>query len=169
MHQPEEEFRPVVGFEGRYEVSNLGRVRSLPHIQLGRNGKPIKRLGRILRPGRHNKHGHVSVVLGRGNTRQVHRLVLEAFVGPCPPGEETCHDPDPDPTNNRLDNLRWGTRSDNINDAVGHGTWHSEKRIAGWASPANAAGRAKGHGGRTPAALAALARGRQTRWGVRDA
>ena len=52
----------------------------------------------------------------------VHRLVLEAFVGPCPEGLEACHSPDRDRTNNRLSNLRWGTREDNEADKVAHGT-----------------------------------------------
>ena len=52
----------------------------------------------------------------------VHRLVLLAFVGPCPPGMEACHFPNRNPTDNRLCNLRWGTKRDNYNDAVVHGT-----------------------------------------------
>jgi hypothetical protein len=88
----------------------------------------------MLRPGPSN-YGHLSVVLGRRNTRMVHTLVLEAFVGPRPPGKEACHG-NGQPGDNRLSNLRWGTRSENIADAVRHGTWHSEKRKAGRRSPA---------------------------------
>lgn len=51
----------------------------------------------------------------------VHRLVLEAFVGPCPDGMECCHDPDYNPSNNRLENLRWDTRKANMEDAKRHG------------------------------------------------
>ena len=50
--------------------------------------------------------------------RGVHTLVLEAFRGPCPPGMEACHFPDPDKSNNHLDNLRWDTRSENHHDAA---------------------------------------------------
>jgi predicted XRE-type DNA-binding protein len=57
----------------------------------------------------------------------IHRLVLEAFVGPCPAGMEACHFPDRDPDNNHLENLRWGTKSDNAKDAMQHGT-HSSLR-----------------------------------------
>lgn len=60
-----------------------------------------------------NKSGHQFVYLGRGNKRYLHRLVLEAFIGPCPKGLEGLHEDD-DPANNRLVNLRWGTRSDNM-------------------------------------------------------
>jgi hypothetical protein len=127
---PDEElWLPVPGFD-HYEVSNQGRVRS--HRRGG---------GRILRPGPSN-YGHLSVVLGRGNTRMVHQLVLFAFVGPRPPGHDARHI-DGDPANNRLENLCWGTRSENIRDAVRHGTWVSAARKAGGRSPKNLAGLAK--------------------------
>jgi hypothetical protein len=65
--------------------------------------------------------GHLSVVLGRdGGTRDVHRIVLDAFVGPRPDGME-CRHLDDDPTNNALSNLVWGTRSENQLDAVRNG------------------------------------------------
>lgn len=51
----------------------------------------------------------------------IHRLVLEAFVGPCPRGHEACHN-NGNPADNRLENLRWGTREDNLRDIVRHGT-----------------------------------------------
>ena len=54
---------------------------------------------------------------GKVTCRYVHRLVLEAFVGPCPPGLECLHR-DHDTANNRLRNLRWGTRTENIEDKV---------------------------------------------------
>lgn len=70
------------------------------------------------------KSGHLAINLAtdtRGWCRfLVHRLVLLAFVGPCPEGMECCHN-DGDPLNNRLDNLRWDTRSANIADAIKHG------------------------------------------------
>lgn len=65
------------------------------------------------------KYGHKQVTLYRGSEKQqikVHTLVLEAFVGKRPDGMEACHFPDKDPSNNRLSNLRWGTKKDNIND-----------------------------------------------------
>lgn len=121
-------WKPVVGYEGIYEVSDHGRVRSLDRIQVysridqysGRE-LTVHRLhrGRMLRPGRMTA-GHLSVALGKGNSVCVHVLVLEAFVGPCPPGHESLHRDDV-PSNNVLDNLRWGTRSDNIRDAIRNG------------------------------------------------
>lgn len=50
------------------------------------------------------------------------RLVLEAFVGPCPEGMEACHFPDRDPANNQLENLRWDTHQANMVDKATHGT-----------------------------------------------
>lgn len=72
------------------------------------------------------KEGHLAVGLKAmdSTARQVlvHRLVLEVFVGPCPPGMECRHFPDHDPTNNRLSNLSWGTKAENMADKLVHGT-----------------------------------------------
>jgi hypothetical protein len=70
------------------------------------------------------------VVLYRNGARRdalVHHLVLEAFVGPQPPGAEGCHWND-DPTDNRLENLRWDTRSANQFDSVRNGTHYWASR-----------------------------------------
>lgn len=72
-----------------------------------------------------NVHGYCEVGLSRDSKmfyRRVSRIVLEAFVGPCPAGMEACHDPDRTRTNNHLENLRWGTRLDNRSDCIKHGT-----------------------------------------------
>ena len=124
-----ETWKAVPGYEGRYEVSDQGRVRSFRRSKQGRE----------LRPGR-MPAGHVSVALGRGNSRCVHELVLLAFVGFPPPNHE-CRHLNGIPSDNRLENLCWGTRSENILDAVRHGRWM------------------------TPQRYAALAKGRATRWG----
>lgn len=126
-----EAWKAVVGFEGLYEVSDLGRVRSLTRqILMNRrlpNGETIKVqksiTGRVLAPGT-VKSGHQIVILGRGNPRLVHALVLAAFVGPRPDGADSCHK-DGDPANNRLINLRWGSRSDNVQDMLDHGRTRS--------------------------------------------
>lgn len=80
-----------------------------------------RRPWRRLRPYR-SKRGYMSIqiydALNRKRRFLLHRLVLEVFVGPCPPGMEACHDPDPDTSNNCLDNLRWDTRSGNMQDAI---------------------------------------------------
>lgn len=60
---------------------------------------------------------------GKAYTVYVHRLVLETFVGQRPPGSECRHFPDSDPANCSLDNLSWGTRSENEADKLTHGTY----------------------------------------------
>jgi hypothetical protein len=114
--------RPIDGFPG-YRVLSDGRVQShIGRTVLGTKG--ARGSWRDLKPTPQRK-GHLCVCLSRDGKkyyRFVHRLVLEAFVGPCPPGMEACHFPDRDPANNRLDNLRWDTRQANHDDAVAHGT-----------------------------------------------
>ena len=103
-----ERWRDVIGFEERYQVSDLGRVRSVsrvvPHKQFG----TFKQEGRILRllP---NKAGYLSVSLCKGGFQQsmlVSRLVLEAWVGPCPEGQVCFHGP-AGVSDNSVSNLRW--------------------------------------------------------------
>lgn len=120
-----EVWKPVLGYEGMYEVSNMGRVKSLPRRvrTVGGDGVPTTRLmsGRVLTP----RGPRPFVDLWRGNVsekKRVCRLVLEAFVGPCPSGMEACHFPNRDTTNNRLSNLRWDTRQANAMDRDAHGT-----------------------------------------------
>lgn len=108
------EWRPVEGYEGLYEVSASGLVRSLPRYTTS---------GRILRP-RANRHGYQAVQLSREGVvtnQMVHRLVAEAFLGPCPDGHECAHH-DGDRSNNQASNLKWKTRSDNHFDKHRHGT-----------------------------------------------
>ena len=113
-------WKSVVGYEGLYEVSDQGQVRSLT-----RNG----RRGKILRPGfgsvrkgcEYKRQLVILSVSGKHKTKTVHRLVLEAFVGPRPEGMEGCHN-DGNTQNNKLENLRWDTRKNNHADSVKHGT-----------------------------------------------
>lgn len=143
-----ETWAPIAGWSGKYEVSDQGRVRSLTRqiVQLARSGKPYAKtlVGRLLAPGVAS-NGYPTVALGRGNTRTVHSLVAEAFIGPCPAGKEVRH-LDGNRLNPRLANLAHGTRSENILDAVAHGSWFSDARSAHLAkfgkSPAAAKGRA---------------------------
>lgn len=111
-------WKDIPGFEGEYQASSHGRVRSVDHrVRVVARGTEATRLshGRVLRPGR-SKSGHVSVVLGRKHgSMLVHTAVALAFLGPRPEGLDVCHN-DGDPTNNRLDNLRYDTRTDNILD-----------------------------------------------------
>lgn len=118
-----ERWLPVVGYEGLYEVSDLGRVRSLDrHVRSRFQTRLVK--GRVLTPDV-DQHGYLRVCLSvaqRKRHHQVHRLVLLAFRGPCPEGMQACHFPDRDPENSRLSNLRWDTPAGNYNDKKKHGT-----------------------------------------------
>lgn len=129
MNDDTERWLPVVGYEGYYEVSDLGRVRSLPRVTNGSFGGTRRLPGRVLRPGINPKTGRRIVALhrdGAGRSHKVYPLVLAAFVGPRPPGMEACHN-DGDHTNDRLSNLRWDTSSRNTYDSVRHGT-HNHAR-----------------------------------------
>lgn len=118
-----EEWRPVVGYEDAYEVSNLGRIRSVDRMvstsnRWGGFTKNIK--GKIL--SQSGRAGYRSVCLSSGShkTHNVHILVLTSFVGPAPDGHVCCHG-DGNKENNRVDNLRWGTVKENCADTVRHG------------------------------------------------
>jgi len=102
-------WKDIPRYEGQYQVSTLGNVRSFR-----RSVAP-----KLLKPGRMSG-GHLSVALGRGNSRCVHELVLLAFVGPAPIKHE-CRHLNGNPVDNRLENLKWGTRSENIKDKTAHG------------------------------------------------
>jgi len=126
-----ERWRDIPGYEGQYQVSDQGRVRSLERyvrlvtLQAGETKRRVP--PRILRPGP-QKSGHLTVSLGRHNSKQVHALVLLAFVGPAPAGHEGLHR-DHDPSNNRLSNLKWGTRSENILMDFSGGSRKHKRRI----------------------------------------
>lgn len=128
-----EHWRPVVRWEKYYEVSDQGRVRSLPRTyRHGRNYKTVTtKPGRLLTL-RFDEQGRPKMLLkgdGRQEQLRVCRMVLEAFVGPCPDGLEACHYPDRNVANNWLTNLRWDTRSENNRDQVRHGTHANASKV----------------------------------------
>lgn len=99
-------WRPVVGYEGYYEVSNFGRVKSLNYK---RTGRP-----EILKPG-NNGNGHLKVELskdGKSKKFYVHRLVAQAFLEPVP-GKDYIDHIDGNPENNVVTNLRYCTKPEN--------------------------------------------------------
>lgn len=105
-----ETWRDVLGFEGFYEVSDLGNVRS------SRPGKLI--VGKI----KNNGYREVTFCIARVQTSHlVHKLVLQAFVGPRPPGMHGRHG-DNVRNHNALSNLCWGTPKQNQADRIQHGT-----------------------------------------------
>jgi hypothetical protein len=123
-------WRDVMGWEGLYKVSDWGRVRSLPRVVIRRNGRRIRIRGKFLRLHQNNK-GYLYVVLSDRGDRSdefVHRLLLEAFVGPRPEGMETRH-LDDCPTNNQLENICWGTRQENQQDRIRNGRTNKGKVV----------------------------------------
>lgn len=128
-----EKWLPVVGYPD-YEVSDHGRVRSLTRIKDHPVNGWITYRGKVLKQ-QQMKSGHFRIMLVNDSGAQgnlVHRLVLTAFVGPCPDGMEACHWDD-DPANNLLSNLRWDTRSANRLDMVRNGrNHHANKTHCKW-------------------------------------
>ena len=118
-----ERWREIPGYEDRYEVSDIGRVRSMARITISADER-VMRFGSRLLSLRADSSDRISVTLrpARGAPRKhlVHRLVLLAFKGPCPRGLEGCHN-DGNASNNRLLNLRWDTRQSNVRDVYIHG------------------------------------------------
>lgn len=114
-----EEWRPVVGYEGLYEVSDQGRVRSLDRVVCYRDGRSRSYSGVVL-VQTETPYGYLVVTLSRGKrskrVRLVHALVMESFEGPRPPKYDVCHG-DNDKRNNALTNLRYDTREGNLQDS----------------------------------------------------
>lgn len=116
-------WKPVMGFEELYEVSDAGQVRSL--TTPSRVGRVVRKNPKVLRQRDPRKDGYMVVSLydeaGQSFAKYVHSLVLDAFVGERPSGMEGCHDDD-NPRNNCLKNLRWDTPAGNQQDRLSHGT-----------------------------------------------
>lgn len=114
-------WKPIQNFEGLYEVSNLGNVRSLNRIIETSTG-PRRYLGQTIYPESIKDKGYLQVTLakaGKNTRRKIHQLVLEAFVGSRPPGYDGCHN-DGNMFNNVVTNLRWDTKSNNQYDYRRH-------------------------------------------------
>lgn len=114
-------WKPVLGFEGFYKVSQEGQIRSI-----ARQHPKIKRWmgGGIVKPILGSRGYFVINLTKTGVRKQVflHKIVLEAFIGLRPIGYEACHN-DGNPLNCKIENLRWDTKSNNHQDKKKHGTW----------------------------------------------
>ena len=121
-----ENWKQIVGFEGLYEVSDLGRVRSSDRMSKAKLGSYRKQSGKLILGGT-NSRGYRLCLLypaeGKRKTVYFHHLVLKTFVGDPLPSQEACHN-DGNKQNNRLDNLRWDTHVSNCEDREKHGTNH---------------------------------------------
>lgn len=110
-------WKDIPGYEGRYQVSSLGRVKSMTYR--GSSGE------KVLKPYKDFK-GYYRVILCTHKAKSKHchqigRLVLEAFCGPCPVGYEAAH-LNGSPSDNRVNNLRWVTPTENNRHKEAHGT-----------------------------------------------
>ena len=126
-----EEWKPAPRWEGFYEVSNLGRIRTVQRKMVRSNGIPQTIRSRIRQPSP-LKSGHYSLYLRHRERKEfhyVHRLVVEAFLGPIPDGKEVRH-LNGKPEDNRLENLAIGTRSEQRFDDVRNGVhWAANKVV----------------------------------------
>ena len=125
----EEIWKDIEGYEGIYQVSNLGRVRSLDRTIIGgAYNSPMFRKGTILKPQPKGYKGYVGLKLrkdGKSENVYIHRLVAKAFI-PNPDNLPEVNHKDENKKNNRADNLEWVTRKENIN----YGTHTQRQRIS---------------------------------------
>jgi hypothetical protein len=127
----EELWLDIPGTDGAYRVSDMGRVKSVCRTIIDKNGHKRMIFEKVLKPI-NSKRYHVFNILftTKRSVYKAHVLVLTAFVGQRPAGMLGCHN-DGDPTNNRLDNLRWDTPLGNSRDAIRHGVLATGERVHG--------------------------------------
>lgn len=129
---------PISGFEGLYEVSNLGRVKSLERVNYYPDGRIHQRKKEKLLSTKPDKRGYISVVLckdGKIYPHCLHRLVAEAFI-PNPEGKPNVDHIDTNPSNNMVDNLRWVTQQENaLNPLTRKNISESKKGHPYWGRP----------------------------------
>lgn len=105
-----EEWRPIPEYEGLYAITRCGKVKRLQGYQA--------KTERILKPRLSGGLSHYVIYTlskdGKPKTQGLHRLLLQAFIGPPPTPEHECNHIDGNPLNNSLDNLEWVTASENI-------------------------------------------------------
>lgn len=124
-------WKPIPSHRG-YEASTLGRIRGIDRVIRSKRWASghQSRAGKILKPICHGKGNYLCVTVGQPRRRAfVHVLVLEAFIGPRPNRADCCHR-DGNPRNNVPQNLYWGSRSENVQDAIRHGTKYQPPRIS---------------------------------------
>ena len=113
----QEIWKDVKGYEGMYQVSNKGNVKSLDRVVISKNGVSKNLKGKMLAHKKH-KGGYLQVVLCQDINRYIHRLVAETFI----PNIENLHEinhKDENKKNNNVENLEWCTRKYNVNYGTG--------------------------------------------------
>lgn len=125
-----ETWLPVVRYEGLYEVSSAGRIRSLPRVTVRRDGVKRRFPGKLLSLSCKD-YGYYQVSLCKNGVSErllLHRLVCEAFHGAAPtPRMEVAHG-DGNRLHNAAANLRWVSSGENSRDMIRHGTWNRGDR-----------------------------------------
>lgn len=119
MHR-REIWKDIIGYEGLYQVSNYGRIKTVARDIVRRNGEPLH-IKEIIRKAVVKSDGYVEVHLrknGKGLSIKVHRLVAEAFI-PNPYNLPQVNHIDEDKTNNNVSNLEWCTRDYNMHYGTG--------------------------------------------------
>lgn len=134
--QETDSWRDIPGYEGYYQASTLGDIRSIDRIVEFSNKRTQYIKGGIVPQYKHNNDRGLPYLNthlcrdGETKTFLVHQLILLTFVGPCPEGMQIRHFPDQNPSNNKLENLRYSTPSENNMDKIVHGTMIHGSNIA---------------------------------------
>lgn len=130
LDQMTEVWKDIPGYEGLYQVSDCGRVRSLDRVVGHRYGGTRKMKGRVLRQAR-NPGGYLQVVLSKNSitrTVAIHSLVASAFIGPCPQDHEVLHGLKGQSCN-KVSNIRYGTSKENSQDSINAGNTRARRCI----------------------------------------
>lgn len=125
-----EQWEWVPGYEGYYQVSNMGRVKSVGRIVYDKSGRTRKLKGRILKP-RTQRNGYKLAVLSRDNKIEnmlVHRLVATVFIGKHSQEMQYVNHKNFNRADNRAQNLEWCTQKENIQHARINGRFPKDKR-----------------------------------------
>lgn len=123
----QERWKPIPEYD-EYEISNLGNVRTKKPINRNCKGGEYRQIKTTATSKLYPYRVFSAYKNGKSHRLYVHRAILMAFDRMPEKGEWSCHI-DGDASNNTLENLRWGTNSDNQKDSVRHGTHHMSKRL----------------------------------------
>lgn len=121
-------WKDIIGYEGLYKVSNLGRVKSLEKKIKYRGGKQAVRKEKIMSLS--DRVGYLSLILvkdGKKSVKKAHRLVAEAFLEK-EEGRPWVNHKDGDTYNNNLENLEWCSPSENAIHAIETGLWNTKRK-----------------------------------------